>query len=429
MQHVRVPGMLHGRVVRPRGQRAYGVGARVAQRRRQLRSAVFPARALLRRGDFSGVVAENEWDAVRAARELRSSPGTSTAGAARAATGSTSDMRVGEGRRGSRPRSAATSARAFASAAHVVSRSVTGPVPGARAVRPNCAVADVKADSALVMCSTQDVYGTRRTLATLLGLPAEKVRVQYYEGSGTYGHSCYDDAAQAAALMSQARRQAGARAVHALGRARLGQLRSGPRRRGARGRRRRRQARRVRIPRLAAQLERHGDFRSSWPASPPPNGAEALPQRCPGRQSPHVRRDVPGPNLRLVNHQAACRRVPEARAGCDRRSICPSRSRPSRRSTSSRTCWASIRTNSGCATSPTSAGSACWMPRRRPPSGRRVRAAVPRGSGKVVAGRGIGLGTHLQSWGGAVADIEVNTETGKWSPSGTSTARSTPASS
>ena len=28
MQHVRVPGMLHGRVVRPRGQRAYGVGAK-----------------------------------------------------------------------------------------------------------------------------------------------------------------------------------------------------------------------------------------------------------------------------------------------------------------------------------------------------------------------------------------------------------------
>ncbi len=29
MQHVRVPGMLHGRVVRPRGQRAYGAGAKI----------------------------------------------------------------------------------------------------------------------------------------------------------------------------------------------------------------------------------------------------------------------------------------------------------------------------------------------------------------------------------------------------------------
>ena len=37
----------------------------------------------------------------------------------------------------------------------------------------------------------------------LVGLPVDKVRVQYYEGSGTYGHSCYDDVAQAAALLSQ----------------------------------------------------------------------------------------------------------------------------------------------------------------------------------------------------------------------------------
>ena len=59
-------------------------------------------------------------------------------------------------------------------------------------------MADVKADSALVMCSTQDVYGTRNSLSRLLGMPAEKIRVQYYEGSGTYGHSCYDDVAQAA---------------------------------------------------------------------------------------------------------------------------------------------------------------------------------------------------------------------------------------
>ena len=30
----------------------------------------------------------------------------------------------------------------------------------------------------------------------------------------------------------------------------------------------------------------------------------------------------------------------------------------------------------------------------------------------MVRGRGIGLGTHLASWGGAVADVEVNTRTG-----------------
>ena len=77
-----------------------------------------------------------------------------------------------------------------------------------------------------------------------------------YEGSGTFGRSCYDDAAQAAAILSQAVGEPVRRAVHALGRARLGQLRPGASGRGARRRRRRRQARRLRVPRLAARLDR-----------------------------------------------------------------------------------------------------------------------------------------------------------------------------
>jgi CO/xanthine dehydrogenase Mo-binding subunit len=68
---------------------------------------------------------------------------------------------------------------------------------------PNCSIADVKSDSALVISTTQDIYGTRTSLARVLGLPAEKVRVQYQEGAGNYGHGCQDDAAQAAAIMSQ----------------------------------------------------------------------------------------------------------------------------------------------------------------------------------------------------------------------------------
>ena len=62
--------MLHGRVVRPRGQRAYGVGAKVASLDETSIRGIAGAR-VLRRGDFVGVVAENEWDAVRAARQLK----------------------------------------------------------------------------------------------------------------------------------------------------------------------------------------------------------------------------------------------------------------------------------------------------------------------------------------------------------------------
>ncbi len=68
---------------------------------------------------------------------------------------------------------------------------------------PNCAVADVNKDGALVMCSDQGIYQTRNGVARLIGLPVEKIRVQYYAGSNTYGSSCYRDAAQAAAILSQ----------------------------------------------------------------------------------------------------------------------------------------------------------------------------------------------------------------------------------
>ena len=50
------------------------------------------------------------------------------------------------------------------------------------------------------------------------------------------------------------------------------------------------------------------------------------------------------------------------------------------------------------------AEAAGWVPRR---------AYQNSAGARVVRGHGIGLGTHLVSYGGAVADIEVDRETGK----------------
>ncbi len=199
MQHVRVPGMLHGRVVRPRGQGAYGAGAKVmALDETSIRN--IPGAKVLRKGDFVGVVAENEWDAIRAARQLKiqwdSSPSlTGSDGMYDAMRAIKTDDRtvVEKG----------NAADAIGAAPHKVAYNCRAPYQSHAPFGPNCALADVKPDSALVMCSTQDVYATRGTLARIIGLPVDKVRVQYFEGSGTYGHSCYDDVAQAATLLSQ----------------------------------------------------------------------------------------------------------------------------------------------------------------------------------------------------------------------------------
>jgi CO/xanthine dehydrogenase Mo-binding subunit len=194
MQQVRVPNMLHGRVVLPRGQRAFGSGAKpLAVDENSI--GHIPG------GDFIGVVAEREWDAVKAAQALNVTwqrgpqlPGNADLYARMRAEKTTDTMVADWG----------DLAQGFTKAAHVRSSSYFCPYQGHLPFAPNCAIADVGPNGAVVMSSTQDVYNARRMLAAVLGLPAEKVRVQYYEGSGTFGRSCYEDAGQAAAIMSQA---------------------------------------------------------------------------------------------------------------------------------------------------------------------------------------------------------------------------------
>jgi nicotinate dehydrogenase subunit B len=200
MQHVRVANMLHGRIVRPRGQGAYGTGAKALSVEESSIGNI-PGARVVRKGDFIGVVAEREWDAVKAARALKVTwqvnatlPGNAKLYETMRAAKTTDTVVVDKG----------DVAAGFTQAAHVASATYHLPYQAHLPFGPNCALADVGADGALVMSSTQDVYNSRAMLATALGLPVEKVRVQYYEGSGTFGHSCYEDAAQAAAIMSQA---------------------------------------------------------------------------------------------------------------------------------------------------------------------------------------------------------------------------------
>ena len=202
MQHVRVPGMLHGRIVRPRGQGAYADGARVLSVDADS-IADIPGARVIRRRDFVGVVAPEEWNAVRAAQQLRvtwdlpaSLPATPAALFERMRAAKTIDSRRDGPRRASTP--------AFAAARHVVSHRFDSPYQMHAPFGPNCAIADVKADSAVVMCSTQSPYADPREDRRR---PADAGREHHGPATtrapATFGRSCYDDVAQAAAVMSQ----------------------------------------------------------------------------------------------------------------------------------------------------------------------------------------------------------------------------------
>lgn len=199
IQQLRLPGMLHARIVRPRGQASYGAGARVIRVDETSIRGIAGA-SVVRRGDFIGVLAPLEWDAVRAAQQLvveweqaPTLPGSEALHAQMRAGSSIDNVVLERG-----------DVRVAADEAAVtVAQRGFAPYQAHAPLAPNCALADIRATEGLVICSSQDVYAARRSIAGLLGLRQEQLRVQYAEGSGTYGHSCYDDAAQAAALLSQ----------------------------------------------------------------------------------------------------------------------------------------------------------------------------------------------------------------------------------
>jgi CO/xanthine dehydrogenase Mo-binding subunit len=201
VQHIRVPGMLHARVVWPRGQGAHAISNPTVMSIDESSIADIPGVQIVRRNNLVGVVAEREWDAVRAARQLK----VTWEPFARALSGH-------EGLFDSF-RSAQTNDlidtdtgdvdTALARGAHTIASTYRGPYQSHGAMAPNCAVADVKPDGALIMCSSQALYQMRFGLAQLLGLPADKIRLQYHAGSNTYGNSCYGEVANAAAVLSQ----------------------------------------------------------------------------------------------------------------------------------------------------------------------------------------------------------------------------------
>ena len=250
MHNVRVPGMLHGRIVRPKGQFAYGLGAKPLSVDESSIKKIKGAQ-VVRKGDFVGIVAPHEYDAIQAAAQLKvkwsttpTLPGNGDlVGAMRAAkTADSTPVNKGDSTPGSRRRRRSSRGRSStAYQSHGDDRPVVRDRrrqgrPATVSARPSCP------------------YATRASIARTLGLAdLKQVRLQMVEGSGCYGHSCYDDAAARCGGAVAGRRQAGARPVHARGRARLGQLRARAGHRHGGRRRRGREDRRVRLHRLVTR--------------------------------------------------------------------------------------------------------------------------------------------------------------------------------
>jgi len=206
VHNVRVPGMLHGRIVRPRGQGAVYDGVNPAVIKVDASSiSHIPNAKVVQVGNFVGVVAPQEYDAIQAAAQLKVewAPMPKLA-----SSGNIWAQMRGFDKAGQAPASNVVDIgnvdTALAGAAKTVSASYSYPYNGHFPIGPSCALADVKLNGARVFSNAQNIYAVRTSVANVLGFTVNQVRVTYYEGSSCYGSSPQTDVAESAAIMSQA---------------------------------------------------------------------------------------------------------------------------------------------------------------------------------------------------------------------------------
>ena len=196
---VRVPEMLHGRVVRPPVVSSKPTNVDESSIK-QIPGVV----KVVQEGNFVGVVAQTEWAAIQAARALKvmwSTPSTTLPAnpdelyAYLKNTKSYNDqVTVNKGNPDG----------AFAQASKKYEASYRWPFQLHGMLGPSCAVADVRGDSVTVWSGTQGPFRTRKALSDLLHIPEKNIRVIFREEPGCYGRLSPDDAPHDAVLLSRA---------------------------------------------------------------------------------------------------------------------------------------------------------------------------------------------------------------------------------
>ncbi|MGA7299008.1 MAG: molybdopterin cofactor-binding domain-containing protein, partial [Candidatus Sulfotelmatobacter sp.] len=196
VHNVRVPGMVHGRVVRPPR-----IGATLAHVDEKSVQHVPGLIKVVVRNNFVGVVAEKQWQAAQAAKDLKVTwtPGPELPPQKdfynymrRQPSGDLTlvDSRDTDGK--------------LKASSRVLQATYSHPYQAHGSIGSSCAVADVEADHATVWSATQSVYPTQHGISALTALPLESVRVIFVRGSGCYGLNAADTVSFDAALLSQA---------------------------------------------------------------------------------------------------------------------------------------------------------------------------------------------------------------------------------
>jgi nicotinate dehydrogenase subunit B len=194
---VKVPGMVHGRMIRP------AVAGAVPTKVDESAIKDIPGAKLVWDKGFLGVVADKEWDAIQAAQKLKVE--WSQVDTPFPEQASLYDhIRKASVRKRSVEKENGNVDDAFKTAAKVIEAEYEWPFQSHASMGPACALVEIK--DGLVTCwsGTQKSHFVQEGLALTLNMPLEKVHVIWAMGPGSYGRNDADDCAMDAAVLAKA---------------------------------------------------------------------------------------------------------------------------------------------------------------------------------------------------------------------------------
>jgi CO/xanthine dehydrogenase Mo-binding subunit len=194
---IKVPGMVHGRMIRP------AVAGAVPVKVDEGSLKDIPGAKVVWDKGFLGVVADKEWDAIQAAQKLKVE--WSQADAPFPEQASLYDhIRKATVRKREVGKENGNVDDAFKVAARVIEAEYEWPFQSHACMGPACALVEIK--DGLVTCwsGTQKSHFVQEGLALTLDVPLDKVRVIWKTGPGSYGRSDADDCAMDAAILARA---------------------------------------------------------------------------------------------------------------------------------------------------------------------------------------------------------------------------------
>jgi nicotinate dehydrogenase subunit B len=195
---VKVPGMMHGRMIRP------AMAGAVPVKVDEGSIKDIPSAEVVWKEGFLGVVAEKEWDAIKASQQLKVDWSDAKPPFPDQAALYDHIRKAPVRKRAVEGKEAGNVDDAFKTAARVIQAEYEWPYQSHASMGPGCSLVEIKDGHVTCWSGSQKSHFVRSGIAAILQVPEDSVHVIWTPGPGSYGRNDADDAAMDAAVLAKA---------------------------------------------------------------------------------------------------------------------------------------------------------------------------------------------------------------------------------